>query len=60
MNNDRLAPLPERLWAVNVGLDVFADDLQAQGVSVVRLRWQPPVGGLDTARALERLLDEAE
>ena len=53
------ALLPEQLWAVNVGLEVFADDLQAQGVSVVRLQWQPPAGGVATAKALERLLDEA-
>jgi len=51
--------LPKELWAVNVGLEVFADDLQAQQVPVVRLQWQPPAGGAATARALERLLDES-
>jgi len=51
--------LPEQLWAVNIGLEVFADDLQAQHVSVVRLQWQPPAGGAAAAKALERLLDES-
>lgn len=50
--------LPEALVVINVGLDVFADDLEAQGVAVVRLEWRPPAGGLPTATALERLLDE--
>jgi hypothetical protein len=51
--------LPEQLWAVNIGLEIFADDLQAQHVPVVRLQWQPPAGGAGTAMALERLLDES-
>jgi hypothetical protein len=50
--------LPEGLVVINVGLDVFADDLEAQGVAVVRLEWRPPAGGLPMATALERLLDE--
>ncbi len=51
--------MPEQLWAVNIGLEVFADDLQAQHVQVVRLQWQPPAGGARTAMALERLLNES-
>lgn len=50
--------LPEHLMVLNVGLDVFADDLEAQGVAVMRLEWRPPAGGLPAAKALERLLDE--
>lgn len=50
--------LPDELVVVNVGLDVFAEDLEAQGVGVVRLEWRPPVGGALAATALERLLDE--
>jgi hypothetical protein len=60
MGNDQSTVLPAQLWAVNVGLDGFADDLQAQSVAVVRVQWQPPAGGVATATALERLLDEAE
>lgn len=59
MATNEPALLPEQLWAVNIGLDVFAVDLEAQQVSVVRLQWQPPAGGVATAKALERLLDES-
>jgi len=30
---------------VNVGLELFADSLRAQGVGVVSVDWQPPAGG---------------
>ena len=30
---------------VNIGLDLFAESLQAQGVDVIALDWQPPAGG---------------
>ena len=33
------------LKVINVGLDGFAEELDRQGVAVVRLDWQPPAGG---------------
>ena len=33
------------LRAVNLGIPTFADDLQAQGVEVLRVDWRPPAGG---------------
>src|SRR4051794_12784193 len=44
------------LRPVNLGLDMFADDLASQGVAPARLDWTPPGGG-DPAiiAALDRL-----
>ncbi len=33
------------LRVVNVGLEAFARDLEAQGVDVVQVDWSPPAGG---------------
>lgn len=30
---------------VNIGLEGFARELEAQGVEVIRLDWAPPAGG---------------
>ena len=30
---------------INVGLDKFADDIEAAGGKVVRVNWRPPAGG---------------
>lgn len=40
---EKLLQAPPRV--INVGLKVFADDLQQQGVSVVHVDWAPPAGG---------------
>lgn len=40
-----VALLAERPRVVNVGLELFADSLRAQGVAVVSVDWQPPAGG---------------
>jgi FdrA protein len=31
--------------AINVGLELFADSLKAQGTTVVQMDWRPPAGG---------------
>lgn len=31
--------------AVNIGLDIFRDALEAQGVKVVQVDWEVPAGG---------------
>ena len=30
---------------INVGLELFAENLASQGASVVHVRWSPPAGG---------------
>ncbi len=37
--------LRDPLCVVNVGLDGFATDLEAQGIAVTRVNWTPPAGG---------------
>jgi FdrA protein len=59
-------PLPARpssplfgapLAAMNIGLDSFADTLDAHSVPVERVEWKPPAGGdEELARILDRLL----
>ena len=47
------------LRAINIGIEVFAENLQAEGIQVVHLDWRPPSGG-DTrlAAMLAALEDE--
>jgi len=40
-----VALLDSPLQVVNVGLEAFADELEAQGVSVIQVDWSPPAGG---------------
>jgi hypothetical protein len=41
-SNDLLAAAPR---IVNVGLELFAVNLAAQGAEVVHVQWSPPAGG---------------
>ena len=49
--------LGEALRVVNVGLEVFAVDLEAAGAAVVHVDWRPPAGGAAVAALLARLDD---
>jgi FdrA protein len=49
--------LRSRPAVVNVGLELFAESLQAQGVPVVSVDWRPPAGG---KQHLLDLLDKLE
>jgi FdrA protein len=51
------ALLRRRPAVVNVGLELFAESLQAQGVPVVSVDWRPPAGG---KTHLMDLLDKLE
>ena len=43
--------------AVNIGVEDFAEELQAQGVQVVHVSWSPPAGGdAELLAILEKLL----
>jgi len=48
--------LGKEIRAVNIGIPSFADDLEEQGVRVVRIDWKPPAGGDEKMlKLLERL-----
>ena len=52
-SRDLLAAPPR---VVNIGLEVFAADLAAQGAQVAHVRWSPPAGGnAHLAGLLEKL-----
>ena len=47
-DQDRVEPnallaVPPRV--INVGLELFAENLVSQGAKVVHVRWSPPAGG---------------
>lgn len=46
----------EDLKVVSIGISTFADDLNSQGVAVVRVDWKPPAGGdVEMLKLLEKL-----
>jgi len=46
---------------VNLGLELFAETLEADGVEVIHVDWRPPAGGdLRLAALLAALDDEAD
>ena len=48
------------LKPINLGLDMFADDLRAQGVEPVLMGWTPPGGGDPEAIAALGRLERPE
>ena len=49
----------EPLRVINIGVEGFAEDLEAAGVEVVHLDWRPPAGGnVRLASLLAGLQDE--
>ena len=48
--------LNKELKVINIGIEMFADDLEKQNVDVIHVNWQPPAGGdLDILRFLDKL-----
>jgi len=47
--------LKQKLKVINVGVEIFADELARQNVEIVRVDWQPPAGGDEE---LLKLLDK--
>ncbi len=47
-----LEPFQQHLAAINVGLESFAESLDAQGAQVVHVDWRPPAGGNEKLMAL--------
>jgi FdrA protein len=52
------AGLDQPLNVINVGLELFAEEIQAQGAAVLHIDWRPPAGGADIASLLAQLEDE--
>jgi len=50
----------EPLRVINIGIEVFAEDLAAEGVQVVHLDWRPPSGGDPRLAALLARLEDEE
>jgi hypothetical protein len=47
--------LSRPLHVINLGLEVFAEALEAAGVAVVHVDWRPPAGDAAVLALLERL-----
>ena len=46
----------KELKIINIGIEMFADDLEKQNVDVIHVNWRPPAGGdLDILKLLEKL-----
>jgi hypothetical protein len=50
--------LGQPLRVINLGLEIFATELQAEGATVVHVDWRPPAGGDATIAALLARLDD--
>ena len=46
------------LKVINIGLEVFAEDLVADGVETVHVEWRPPAGGDARLIAILASLDD--
>ena len=56
MSLETLLTGPPRV--INLGLEVFAREVEAAGVTVVHVDWRPPAGNPDMAALLARLDDD--
>ena len=56
MTPDRLLDQP--LSVINIGLEVFAQELEAEGVAVIQVDWRPAAGDPSVAALLARLADD--
>ena len=57
MSEDR-GLFDEPLRVINIGLEIFAEELRGAGVEVVQLDWRPPSGGNPHLAALLASLDD--
>ncbi len=56
-NKISLPIIGKKLNVINIGVSAFADELEKQGVKVVRVDWKPPAGG---DREMLDLLDKLD
>jgi FdrA protein len=52
--------LAEPLRVINIGLVLFAESLEADGVPVVHVDWRPPAGGDARLAALLATLEDED
>ncbi len=52
--------IPDRLRVINIGLEMFADNLRADGIDVVHVDWRPPTGGDSKLAAILSALEQLE
>ncbi|MCB1969038.1 MAG: hypothetical protein H6851_08260 [Geminicoccaceae bacterium] len=45
VTSDRSGLLDRPVEVVNIGLELFADELRAAGIPVTHVEWTPPAGG---------------
>ncbi|KKL56168.1 hypothetical protein LCGC14_2057830 [marine sediment metagenome] len=46
----------KELKVINIGIEMFAIDLEKQDVDVIHVNWRPPAGGdLEILKLLEKL-----
>jgi hypothetical protein len=50
--------LGQPLHVVSLGLEVFAEELERAGVTVVHVDWRPPAGPANVSALLARLDDD--
>jgi len=50
--------LDQPLRVINIGLELFAEQVEVQGAPVLHVDWRPPAGGSDIASLLAQLEDE--
>ena len=48
------------LRVVNLGLELFAEELRAEGVEVIHVDWRPPAGGDPRLAGLLERLEELD
>jgi hypothetical protein len=48
----------DELRIINIGLEIFADELRSEAVEVVQMDWRPPTGGNSRLTALLAGLDD--
>ncbi len=56
--NKILPVLDDDLRVINLGLGLFADDLEEAGAQVVRMDWRPPSGGNARLASILAQLDD--
>lgn len=54
---ERKELIGQRIKVINIGLELFAETLKAQGVDVIHVDWRPPAGG---DKKMAELLDKLE
>lgn len=50
----------DTLRVINMGLEVFAEDLRSEGTPVVHVDWRPPTGGNPRLAAILASLDDED